>query len=87
MKKFKLLLTLGVSILAFSCSKDYSCKCDVKHEQTGPVFTETREWDQSFTFSGKEDDVRSEYSSLSFSESYKDGAEYDHKIEQDCPFQ
>ena len=76
---------IAIALLGMvSCAKDYSCDCDVKHEQSGTGFSETKEWDESTPMTGKEDDMKSACSGMSFDESYTDGAGYSQKITYDC---
>lgn len=84
MKKLsKVLMAVALLGLA-SCAKDYTCECEIKHEQSGPGFSETNEWDESTTMTGKEDEMKAACEGLSFEESYKDAADFDQKIEQSC---
>ena len=77
--------TVAIALLGMvSCAKDYNCECDIKHEQSGSGFSETKEWNESTTMKGKEDDMKSACSGMSFDNSYKDAAEYDQKISYDC---
>ena len=78
-------VVLAIALLGMvSCAKEYTCDCELKHEQSGPGFSETQEWEESTDMTGKEDDMNSACGDMDFEKSYKDGAGYDQKITSKC---
>ena len=76
---------IAIALLGMvSCAKDYTCECDVTHEQSGTGFSETKEWNETADMTGKEDDMKSACSDMSFEESYTDGAGYSQKVKHEC---
>ncbi len=78
----------GVTVIALfvmsSCAKEYSCECEVVHEQSAQGFSEKKEWDQSTDMKGKEDEMKSACEDMSFDESYTDAGGFSQKISYDC---
>lgn len=84
MKKLSKVFLAVVLLSTVSCAKDFTCDCDLKHEQSGTGFSETNEWEESTKMTGKEEDMESACSDMEIDKSYTDGASYTQKITSKC---
>ena len=84
MKKIIFYAVAITAIALTSCAKEYDCKCEIEHKQSGQGFNESKKFEEETSFKGKEKEAESACEDLTYTESYTDAAGYKQEIIQEC---
>lgn len=84
MKKAIFYFAAILAISFTSCSKEYSCQCEVEHKESATGYSYSYKFDQSTTISSKEDKASSACSGLDYSKSETDQSGIKQEIIQKC---
>ncbi|MCT4581182.1 MAG: hypothetical protein N4A35_07170 [Flavobacteriales bacterium] len=84
MKKIIFYSVAIAAISMTSCAKEYDCKCEVEHKQSGQGFNDSYKFEKEITIKAKEKSADDACGDLSYTESRTDAANYKQEIIQKC---